>query len=165
MNSSNNSGAIGASGDHEPQNISQESIDADQLLSFLSSGTAKYNAAYWAALRNGPFACIVFDLNSLDIVCASRLAAGAFGFSTEELEESDLSIIWPADDFEERTRFIEESKHVDVGHSGGLRPFRNKDGDFLQREFRFLDLDHPSRRLRIVFFPGLEGDGGWLLKK
>lgn len=126
----------------------------------ISSSGIKYDRTYWNAVRNGPFACLVFDVDSLDIVCASKLASLEFGFTPDELEHSDLSIIWPAEEFERRTRFIESTRTEFAGQSWGSMPFRTKNGEIFSQEFNFLDLDHPGRRLRVVFFPGLTPSSG-----
>lgn len=115
---------------------------------------------YWTAFRQWPLACLVFDLDSLRIVCATDLVAEAFGFAGREMENYDLSHAWPESEFVERFEFIKRTRDLESGDSGSPVPLRRHDGSLFWSRFTWRNVQHRGRSLRVVFFPDLQASDG-----
>lgn len=111
---------------------------------------------YWASFRSWDLQCLVFDLDSLRIICATDKICAMLGFAHGELEKSDLAVLWPPSEFASRREFVERTKGLASGDSGELVPLRRADGSQLMSRFTWRNVERGAMNLRVVFFPDLQ---------
>lgn len=111
---------------------------------------------YWAAFRSWDLNCLVFDLDTLQIICATDKVSEVFGYSHREMEKYDLSILWPVSEFPLRFEFVKRTRELVSGDSGKAVPLRTADGGELLSRFTWRNVEYKSMKLRVVFFPELQ---------
>lgn len=151
-----------SSGDHHATVIdvvklfSTDCSDAGEFPPIPQTDSDRSDEEYWAAFRAAPFACLVFDLETLQIVSATKIVGERFGFVGREMESHDLSVLWPESEFPDRLEFIKRTSHLTSGDSHGPVPMRTHDGRRFFTRFVFRNVRLDGRNLRVVFFPDIQ---------
>lgn len=141
---------------HEGTYAATQSVsEIDHFPDFAEFDGTVRGQEYWAAFRHAQFPCMVFDLDTLQIVSATELVEKAFGFASRELENYDLSVLWPSSEFPERLEFLKGTRHLESGQSNGPVLMRGHGGSEFHLRFSFRNVNLDGRRLRMVFYPEL----------